>query len=245
MPFTQRVGRFLETTRLCWALWEPGRVSVTGKYWMLDDVELLPKPHRKGGPPMWMGGSGKTALRSAGTLFDGWFTISPTAEDFRKGWERVRTEARAAGRDPSAVTPALYATVRLDANVDAARETMRRFIEDYYMVPYERIAARQRCYARSVEGCVEWLTGFRQAGTPRTTVSEQSGSMQNCRRSRKSHSGSDLAQRRVGLGAINSNDFLQISDVGSREVDGGFLLREHDLELVPCQVNEHVLHRVG
>jgi len=163
-PFSQRVGRCLETLRICRLLWGPERASFKGRYWTLEDVELLPKPARPGGPPIWMGGSGETALRSAGMLFDGWFPISPTAEDFRKGWERVQADARAAGRDAAAITPALYATIRLDANVDAARQIMRRFIEDYYMVPYERIAARQGCYAGSLEGCVEWLAGFRGAG---------------------------------------------------------------------------------
>ncbi|MBI4608920.1 MAG: LLM class flavin-dependent oxidoreductase [Candidatus Rokubacteria bacterium] len=163
-PFSQRVGRCLEILRICRALWGSERATFKGRYWTLEDAELLPKPARPGGPPIWMGGSGETALRAAGASFDGWFPISPTAADFRKGWERVQAEARAAGRDPAAVTPALYTTVRLDRDVAAARETMRRFIEAYYMVPYERIAARQGCYAGTVEGCVEWLTGFREAG---------------------------------------------------------------------------------
>lgn len=164
VPFTQRAGRLAETMSLCRALWGSERVSVSGKYWTLEGAELHPKPTQAGGPPIWMGGSGDTALRWAGQRFDGWFPNSPTPETFRNGWTRVQATTRDAERPLSGVTPALYTTVALNPNARAAETELRRFVEGYYMVPYETIASRQGCYAGPPEGCVEWLRKFAEVG---------------------------------------------------------------------------------
>ena len=139
-------------------------MSVSCKHWTLEDAELLPKPTQAGGPPIWMGGSGDTALRWAGQRFDGWFPNSPTPETFRTGWTRVQAATREAKRPLSGVTPAFAVTEAHHTNARAAETELRQFIQGYYMVPYETIAARQGCYAGPPEGCVEWLRKFAEVG---------------------------------------------------------------------------------
>src|SRR5256712_5775799 len=63
VPFERRVGRFLETIAICQALWRRDHVSFSGKHFTLDDVTMEPKPHRPGGPPIWIGGGGPAAPR--------------------------------------------------------------------------------------------------------------------------------------------------------------------------------------
>jgi len=65
VPFERRVGRFLETLDICRALWSRDNVSFSGKHFTVDGITVEPKPHRPGGPPIWIGGSGPTALREA------------------------------------------------------------------------------------------------------------------------------------------------------------------------------------
>src|SRR5256886_14252192 len=65
VPWDRRVGRFLETLEICRALWTRDGVSYGGKHFTLQDVTVEPKPHRRGGPPIWIGGSGPTAPREA------------------------------------------------------------------------------------------------------------------------------------------------------------------------------------
>ena len=60
VPWDRRVGRFLEMLEICRALWSRDGVSFHGKHFTLDDVTMEPKPHRPGGPPIWIGGSGPT-----------------------------------------------------------------------------------------------------------------------------------------------------------------------------------------
>ena len=163
VPFERRVGRFLETLEICRALWSRDHVSFSGKHFTLHDVAVEPKPHRPGGPPIWIGGSGPTALREA-ARFDAWFPTGPNVEFFAEHFPKIREAARAAGRKPDAVTGAAYITLALDASPAAAEQRLHRFLEMYYAAPARALLARQACYAGPIEGCVEWLQRWIDAG---------------------------------------------------------------------------------
>lgn len=163
VPWDRRVGRFLETLEICRALWQRDGVSFSGKHFTLEGVTLEPKPHRAGGPPIWIGGSGPTALREA-ACFDAWFPTGPRVEFFAEHFPRVQAAARAAGRTPDAVTGAAYVTLALDPSPAAAEQRLHGFLETYYAAPARAIMARQATYAGPIEGCVEWLQRWIDAG---------------------------------------------------------------------------------
>src|SRR5213080_5226748 len=146
VPWDRRVGRFLETLEICRALWSRDHVAFHGKHFTLDDVTMEPKPPRAGGPPIWIGGSGPTALREA-ARFDAWFPTGPSVEFFAEHFPGVRAAAQAAGRAPDAVTGAAYVTLALDSNRAAAEQRLNRFLETYYAAPAKVIKARQAGYA--------------------------------------------------------------------------------------------------
>jgi len=163
VPFERRVGRFLETLEICRALWRRDGVSFSGKHFTLQDVTMEPKPHRPGGPPIWIGGSGPTALREA-ARFDAWFPTGPSVDFFAERWPGVQSAARAAGRAADAVTGAAYVTLALDPSPAAAEQRLHRFLESYYAAPARVILARQATYAGPIDGCVEWLQRWIKAG---------------------------------------------------------------------------------
>jgi probable F420-dependent oxidoreductase len=163
VPFERRVGRFLETLQICRALWDRDHVSFSGKHFTLEDVTVEPKPHRRGGPPIWIGGSGPTALREA-ARFDAWFPTGPSVEFFAEHWPGVRDAARGAGRGPDDVTGAAYVTLALDPSPAAATKRLHEFLETYYAAPARTILARQATYAGAIDGCVEWLQRWIDAG---------------------------------------------------------------------------------
>src|SRR5216117_2308474 len=115
VPFERRVGRFLEMLEICRALWTRDKVSFSGKHFAFEDATVEPKPHRAGGPPIWVGGRGPTALREA-ARFDAWFPTGPHVEFFSEQFPKIQAAARAAGRAPDAVTGAAYLTLALDAD---------------------------------------------------------------------------------------------------------------------------------
>ena len=163
VPWDRRVGRYLETLEICRALWSRDGVTFSGKHFTLDNVTTEPKPHRPGGPPIWIGGSGPTALRDA-ARYDAWFPTGPSVDFFAQHFPQVQAAARAAGRAPDAVTGAAYVTLALDASPAAAEQRLHGFLETYYGAPARVIMARQATYAGPVEGCVEWLQRWVDAG---------------------------------------------------------------------------------
>ena len=177
VPWERRVGRFLETLEICRALWrgrgEPSEgapsqetrdgVSYGGKHFTLQDVSVEPKPHRRGGPPIWIGGSGPTALREA-ARWDAWFPTGPSVEFFEAEFPKIQAAARAAGRAPDAVAGGAYLTLALDNDRATAEKRLHGFLETYYAAPAKAILARQATYAGPIEGCVEWLQRWINAG---------------------------------------------------------------------------------
>lgn len=60
-------------------------------------VGMGPTPVQDGGPPIWLGGSSKAAIRRAATLADGWLPQGPPPMGMSTALEFIRTEREAAG----------------------------------------------------------------------------------------------------------------------------------------------------
>jgi alkanesulfonate monooxygenase SsuD/methylene tetrahydromethanopterin reductase-like flavin-dependent oxidoreductase (luciferase family) len=163
VPFERRIGRFLETLEIARALWTRDRVSFQGTHFTIEDATVEPKPHREGGPPIWIGGSGPTALREA-ARWDAWFPTGPDVAFFAEHFPKIQAAARGAGRPMGAVTGAAYVTLALDPDRAAAEQRLATFLETYYAAPARTIMARQATYAGPLEGCAEWLQRWIDAG---------------------------------------------------------------------------------
>jgi len=109
-PFEARGEVTDEYLRLMRAAWATDPVTFEGKYYSFRDCHVLPKPARKGGIPIWIGGHTDAALRRAGALGDGWHPIAlrPPGllppEEYAAKARAVRAAAERAGRDPRALT---------------------------------------------------------------------------------------------------------------------------------------------
>jgi probable F420-dependent oxidoreductase len=55
---------------------------------------VKPRPARPGGPPIWVGGSSKPAMRRAARLGDGWLPQGPPEMGMRKALDFIREERR-------------------------------------------------------------------------------------------------------------------------------------------------------
>jgi probable F420-dependent oxidoreductase len=163
VPFDKRGGRMLEGLRLCRALWSGEAVDWDGR-WQVAGGVLGPTPHRPGGPPIWMGGSGPASRPRAGRYFDGWFPISPDAAEWARQLADVRTFARDAGRDPDDLVGAIYLTLAVDDDAGRAEQRLDTYLEKYYGQPAERLRRVQACFAGPAEGAADWLAGYAAAG---------------------------------------------------------------------------------
>ena len=102
------------------------------------------------------------ALSVAGRIGDGWFPTAPTPDAFASGWSVVTEKAEASGRDPARLIPAAYLNVNLDP--ERGPDEVRTYAQDYYGLPFEVMSQVQGYFVGEPSECVEWLTGFADAG---------------------------------------------------------------------------------
>jgi probable F420-dependent oxidoreductase len=99
-------------------LWSQRRFTYQGRRYHTDAAELEPKPDHR--IPIWLGTYGNRALAITGRVADGWIPSLGFAppEQAAVMRERVLAAARAAGRDPEALTCAYNLEVRVDHRPD-------------------------------------------------------------------------------------------------------------------------------
>jgi F420-dependent oxidoreductase-like protein len=79
-------------------------VSYEGKYFQLREALLLPRPVRKGGPPILIGGNGpKRTLPLVAKFADEWNSLFIPAEKFEELNTRLDQLLTSEGRDPTSV----------------------------------------------------------------------------------------------------------------------------------------------
>jgi alkanesulfonate monooxygenase SsuD/methylene tetrahydromethanopterin reductase-like flavin-dependent oxidoreductase (luciferase family) len=163
VPFDKRVARMNEAMQLCRALWTGQPVDWTG-LWTVKQGSVGPTPHRPGGPHIWYGGFLPAGRTRTGRLYDGWFPSQPQPKDYAAQFEDVRSAARAAGRDPAAITAAMYVTLTIDDDPARADATMNDYLERYYRMPAAETRNRERCFAGTEAGAAAWIKSYADAG---------------------------------------------------------------------------------
>jgi len=154
VPSDRRVNAMLSEVERCKRLWsneEPG-------------IQLQPTPFQPGGPPVWLGGGGPRMLRLAGTTFDGWLPLSPTADAYAAGLRAVREAAVEAGRDPDSIPAGVYLTFAIADNAREAAGELDEYTKAYYGQPAEVMAKQMACHAGTLESAAEWFAAYRAAG---------------------------------------------------------------------------------
>jgi probable F420-dependent oxidoreductase len=164
-----RFRRLDEGLRVVRELFTGDRVSFDGEFSTLSDVRLQPPPMQPGGPPIWLGGRKRGAIRRAGRLADVWmpYMVEPTS--LRATLGEVREVAEAAGREPAAVSGAVFAWCCVDEDADWARSTGIRVVSETYAQDFSRLADRYLVLG-SPDQVVARLHEFADAGADRVLL---------------------------------------------------------------------------
>ena len=66
VPMDESAERFREAVEIVVSAWQNERLSFSGKHWVFDDIEVLPKPLQSPHPPVWLAASSTPAVEWAG-----------------------------------------------------------------------------------------------------------------------------------------------------------------------------------
>jgi alkanesulfonate monooxygenase SsuD/methylene tetrahydromethanopterin reductase-like flavin-dependent oxidoreductase (luciferase family) len=168
VPFEKRIGRLIEGMQLCRALWTGKPVTWpppgTEGRWTVKSSVLGPTPHRPGGPPIWVAGGVTASRQRVGKYFDGWFPNTPLAHEYPKEWAEVVAAAKAAKRDPSKLTPAMYLTLSIGNDTQKADDKLNAYLKEYYGVDPLETRKRQKSFAGPAAAAAAWIKSYADAG---------------------------------------------------------------------------------
>ena len=89
-------------------LWSGEVISHRGRFFQAEDIAMAPTPTQRPHPPIWAGGDAEGMLRRAGRIGQGFVPVAPGVAAYATHWRRIQAHAAQAGRDESALTPALH-----------------------------------------------------------------------------------------------------------------------------------------
>ncbi len=102
--FEHRFAYMREAVAAMRALWTADAASFEGKLVRFPKVQCLPRPVQRPHPPVIIGGMGPNVLKRVATWGDGWMPIGLPPDGIREARTQLDGLARAAGRDPRAIT---------------------------------------------------------------------------------------------------------------------------------------------
>ena len=141
----ERVGRMREGIELLRQIWRDEPTSFRGKYYTLENYNILPKPVQKP-PPIWIAVSPDReqvgdqivdqAMRRVGLLADGYITMGVTAEELAKRLRVIELTANEIGKDLSKFEVAIHGMVNINDDRALAYKQSKDYFNHYYGPTY-------------------------------------------------------------------------------------------------------------
>lgn len=132
--FHNRGRRSEEQIEVLRALWTQESVTFEGRWHKVTNAGLNPLPIQRL-IPIWLGGSAEPVLRRIARLADGWLPLFRPDSDGGALIEKMRSYARAAGRDPG--------TIGIEGRVTYANQNPEEWVREISM--WKELGATHIC----------------------------------------------------------------------------------------------------
>jgi probable F420-dependent oxidoreductase len=120
--FHNRGRRSEEQVRVMQMLWQEPHVTFKGRWHMIEDAGINPRP-TSGRVPVWFGGHHERTLERIAKCGDGWMPNAyPPDQTALEIFGRLRRLTEAAGRDPAAVGIEVWVSMGSGSESDWCRE---------------------------------------------------------------------------------------------------------------------------
>jgi alkanesulfonate monooxygenase SsuD/methylene tetrahydromethanopterin reductase-like flavin-dependent oxidoreductase (luciferase family) len=176
---SERVARLEEGIVILRTLFGDTKVSHAGRFYRFDNVTLQPRPVQR--PlPIWIasnptgltwkqGASASDAVverafRRVARYADGWMTNKLSPTEFAEQFGRIRSMAKAEGREPAALGSALYHNLNVNEDRQAGLEESKKFLDAYYSVNFTAKFVEQWTISGDPKSCAAQLRAYADAG---------------------------------------------------------------------------------
>jgi len=163
VPHKERGARLNEGIEVLRKLWTGQPVSHEGRFFSFPETQMLPKPARPGGPPLWVGGRTQAAFRRGGTLCDGYISYVVTPDQFRQALEEIGRHYETSGRSLAEYGAAHLLFMRLGSTYEAAFKDANALLSERYAMDFSRATKRYVALGKP-EDVAEAINGFYQVG---------------------------------------------------------------------------------
>jgi probable F420-dependent oxidoreductase len=120
--FHNRGRRSEEQVQVMQALWAEPHVTHKGRWHMIDDAGINPRP-KSGRVPVWFGGHHERTLERIAKFGDGWMPNAyPPGQEALDIFARLRSMTEAAGRDPKKVGIEVWVAMGSGGEADWGKE---------------------------------------------------------------------------------------------------------------------------
>lgn len=127
LSMKSRFDRFEEGMEVVARLFQSDEpVTFEGKYYQLRGATLLPRPQRKGGPRILVGGGGKRTLSAVARYAVEWNCVMLLPADFAQKSKRLGEMLVAAGRTPESVRRSMMTGCVFGKDESALKEKIAR-----------------------------------------------------------------------------------------------------------------------
>ncbi len=126
-------------------IWRDENTSFRGKFYTLENYNIVPKPVQKP-PPIWIAVSPDReqvgdkvvdqAMRRVGLLADGYITLGVTADELGKRLRVIEQTASEIGKDLSNFEVAIHGMVNINDDKQAAYNQSKDYFNHYYGPTY-------------------------------------------------------------------------------------------------------------
>jgi alkanesulfonate monooxygenase SsuD/methylene tetrahydromethanopterin reductase-like flavin-dependent oxidoreductase (luciferase family) len=176
---SERVARLEEGIVILRTLFGDTKVSHAGRFYRFDNVTLQPRPVQR--PlPIWIasnptgltwkqGASASDAVverafRRVARYADGWMTNKLSPTEFAEQFGRIRSMAKAEGREPAALGSALYHNLNVNEDRQAGLEESKKFLDTYYSTNFTAKFVEQWTISGDPKSCATQLRAYAEAG---------------------------------------------------------------------------------
>jgi probable F420-dependent oxidoreductase len=137
-------------------------VNYQGNGIVLEHATIEPRPTVP--IPMLMGGYSDRVFDRVGRISDGWISYYYGPEDFSNSWEKIRSSAKNAGRDPSLLRNVDLVPLAVASTFEEGDRVAKDFTSKYMDLPKNTRCAPEASVRGTVSECIDQAREYESHG---------------------------------------------------------------------------------